>query len=314
MPSDLYVGTGKFGGILATLGTNDLRVRTGGTDPTDDTQTRVTINSGGEVGIGTTDPDPHRLVTLEGKSSAYLIARTTTGPHEVLLGANSDGAVLAANTPGDDLVLGANGDSPVMWVKSSGRIGVNTPSPDRDITVEGAGTAYISARTTQGNREVLVGADSTGTMLSAMSNDDLQLRAGGNVNRVTIKASGDVGVGTDGPTAKLDVRGSIRLGLSGQYYAPGGINDWAIIAGNVDSNGAILIGAGFTVNYNPFGPNYTITFNAAFASPPVVTVTPFNSTWLVPLVLSATGGGFVVELWNGLGAASPFGFTALGVR
>jgi hypothetical protein len=74
-----------------------------------------------------------------------------------------------------------------------------------------------------------------------MTNHDLQLRSGGNVTHVIVKADGKVGVGTSAPGARLDVNGRIMRG--GQDFsfagivkngatvnAPwGSITDWNII-------------------------------------------------------------------------------------
>ena len=49
------------------------------------------------------------------------------------------------------------------------------------------------------------GADGNGAIVSAMTQDDLLLRAGTNDTKITIKASGDIGIGTDTPQAKLDI-------------------------------------------------------------------------------------------------------------
>ncbi len=63
-------------------------------------------------------------------------------------------------------------------------------------------------------KELLVGADDTGGIVSTMTNDDLQLRAGGNTTKIIIKADGNVGIGTQGPLARLDVRGDVFVGLT----------------------------------------------------------------------------------------------------
>ena len=59
-----------------------------------------------------------------------------------------------------------------------GRLGIGTASPDRNLTVRGGGGAYLNVK--DNSSEVLMGADSTGGILSTMTNNDLQLRAGGN--------------------------------------------------------------------------------------------------------------------------------------
>jgi hypothetical protein len=78
-----------------------------------------------------------------------------------------------------------------------------------------------------------------------------------------------VGVGTATPAARLDVRGNIKLGSSGQYSALGGQEDLRLVRGDVDGDGTILRGSGFSVNR--FGEGaYDITFSPAFSGLPTV--------------------------------------------
>jgi len=98
---------------------------------------------------------------------------------------------------------------------------------------------------------------------------------------------GEVGIGTTSPGAKLDVRGSIKLGSSGQYYAPGGQENLRIIRGVVTAAGGIIVGSGFTVSH-PSSGLYTITFSTAFTGAPAVTVSA-DSGGSVPLVATTDG-------------------------
>lgn len=324
----LYAGASQDGAVVAALNTDDLRLRTGGPDPsggpdaTTDAFARITIKPQGQVGIGTTRPDPDRLVTLETRAASYLIARTTDEPHEVLLGASAGGASLMANTVKDDLVLGANGGEPKLWIKSTGQIGVGTSAPGRDVTVAGRSTnTYLNLRSTDG-REILLGADWTGTMVSAISSDDLQLRAGGNVNCVTIKANRNVGVGTDGPVERLDVRGNIKLG-AGDLFAAGSPDNLRILAGNVSATGGVTAGSGFSVTRLSMG-QFRINLGTPYAAPPVVVATivdPSNDD-NIATVRAVSSGSFEIHVVDVVGNAGnvvdyqdeSFSFVAFGLR
>jgi hypothetical protein len=314
VPSELYLGAGEFGGVLATTGTNDLRIRTGVSDPTDDTKTRMTIVSTGEVGIGTTNPDTDRNVTIEGQETAYLIARTVDGPHEVLLGANGDGALLTANTAGDDLILGANAGDAFVWIKANGRVGINHDAPGHDLSVKGASEATVAIIADQGiDRRMVLGADSSGVFAGSRSDHDFQLRTD-DTNRVMIKANGRVGIDTDAPTQQLDVRGNIVLGSTGQYFAPGGYQNWAVIAGNVGEDGTFTAGNGYTVSHSSGSDDYRIDFTSPFSASPVVTVQLLGLPGIggvpAPVVHNTSGNGFNVRMVSGPNEYT-FGFIAL---
>jgi hypothetical protein len=91
-------------------------------------------------------------------------------------------------------------------------------------------------------------------------------------DRMTILQNGDVGIGTTTPQARLDVRGDIRLGPSGQFRATSGEENLRIIRGTVEFDGTILRGVGFSVSRISEG-DYLITFTTPFSSAPSVTAT-----------------------------------------
>ena len=84
-------------------------------------------------------------------------------------------------------------------------------SPNRALTVRGPAGTYLNLLSDNGAHEVLLGADAAGGIVSTMSNHDLQLRAGGNVTRLTVKADGKVGIGTLTPGFSLDVNDRVRF-------------------------------------------------------------------------------------------------------
>src|SRR5205814_3875562 len=84
------------------------------------------------------------------------------------------------------------------------------------------------------------------------------------VNRLSISGNGDIGIGTQAPIAKLDVRGDIRLGIGSEFFAPGCEENLRMIIGNVDDNGTIDNGAGFTSQRIDTG-DYVIQFSTPFA-------------------------------------------------
>jgi hypothetical protein len=93
----------------------------------------------------------------------------------------------------------------------NGLVGLGTSTPDRHLTVQSNSAAYLNVKANSGTHEVLLGADSNGGIVSTMTNHDLQLRAGGNSTKMTIKANGNVGLGTLSPANQLSVAGSADI-------------------------------------------------------------------------------------------------------
>jgi hypothetical protein len=136
------------------------------------------------------------------------------------------------------------------------------------------------------------------------------------VNRLTVTTSGNVGLGTDGPAAKLEVRGNVKLGSSGQYYVPAGEENLRVNRGIVDGAGTVLQGSGFLATRLGAGA-YRITFTTLFGAVPsaVASVTSVGSAWYA-IVGYANTAEFYVYLKNVNGAHvdGTFSFCVVGPR
>jgi hypothetical protein len=129
------------------------------------------------------------------------------------------------------------------------------------------------------------------------------------------RPSGNVGIGVSVPTSKLDVRGDIRLGTSGQFLAPGGVENLRIIRGIVNGAGTVLEGTGFTITKGAAG-FYTITFTPAFADLPAVVVSPQSGLDRIATCTSITASSTGIFTRDSAGTAvdNQFNFIAIGPR
>ena len=127
----------------------------------------------------------------------------------------------------------------------------------------------------------------------------------------------NVGIGTSSPLAKLDVRGDIRMGSSGQLRATAGEENLRLLRGNVDGNGTILNGTGFTVVRFAEGI-YDITFVPSFAGVPTVTANAHrpagNLRWPTQFDLTSSGVRIYTEFSAGDRTDSDFSFCVIGPR
>jgi hypothetical protein len=194
----VLLGADGSGGIVSSITNDDLQLRAGGNIP------KMTIKADGKVGIGTTTPDAK--ITIADAGPAYLNIKANGGQNVVLLGADGSGGIVSSIT-NDDLQLRAGGNIPKMTIKADGKVGIGTTMPDAKVTIADAGPAYLNIKANGGQNIVLLGADGSGGIVSSITNDDLQFRAGGNSPKMTIKADGKVGIGTTTPRDPLEVNG-----------------------------------------------------------------------------------------------------------
>ena len=195
-----------------------------------------------------------------------------------------------------------------LSVDNTGSVGINAVVRDRPLTINGTGPAaeWISF-------QVL------GTTLWHLNNRN----GGWNLaqtgiadGRLFVSSGGNVGVGTDIPGAKLEVRGDIRLGGAGQLRAPGGEENLRIIRGVVNGAGGILVGSGFTATHGAAGSGqYTVTFNTAFSGAPTVTATADLDGRVISTVGVTSGSAnFQVRVIPSGVTDAAFHFIAIGPR
>lgn len=230
-----------------------------------------------------------------------------------------------------------------VFVDNAGQVGIGTVTPSAPLHIssdleavmvlQDPGSAstqagYVSFMNNAGVETAWMGFGTAGSpqlsLANGRVNGDTSIYAGSNgmvrlltsVAAVSVAAGGNVGIGTDIPTAKLEVRGDIRLGASGQFRAAASEENLRIVRGTVSAAGAILQGGGFTVT-NPSAGYYTITFTTPFASPPTVTaiseLTSFRS-YIQTDGASAAAVNLTIFSSTGTNPADAFHFIAIGPR
>lgn len=222
-----------------------------------------------EVRLGT------GVTCADGSGFALLTPRQRLTAAPMASHANSAFALDAADgSPGN-----------AVYVDDAGRVGLGTTSPAKLLHLRTLGPVMILQDTAAASNQAgyvtfwndasvetaWMGFGSPGSPHFSIVN----ARSGGSINieAITVTSGGLVGIGTTSPTTKLDVRGDVRLGSTGQYYAPGGAENLRILRGRISSTGAVLVGSGFTASRTGTGL-YVITYSTAFSGTPVLTLSP----------------------------------------
>ena len=218
LPSTYFRQSGNTFGVTAILGTNDnqdLAFETNGV-------VRMSVLSGGNVGIGTTNPNStlHVLgaaggtVAFEGDSSQTTLL--------LKQGTNLNYIVGLTN----NISFRPNGTEALYLRGSNSNVGIGTSSPSARLHVRGAGATLsttglrvedsnsISSLVIRDDRNVGVGIDNPSAQFhisgNTSSSNPLLVNTSGGTVALSVNNNGNVGVGTSTPAFTLDVNGTAR--------------------------------------------------------------------------------------------------------
>lgn len=260
---------------------------TGGTALWSETQTVQVTNGLFSTALGSLTPFPSGLDF----SRAYFVGVTPHGEAEMKpriplqgvpyalfahgVAENSVGPPqLAANAGSLSRVSGG------AMTSNGGNIGVGTDSPSSILSLVRRSDANATISVDSGQlkaRYSAIDLQDRGTAQWGLGKDPsnhFYIDESG-VGRVfTILPGGNVGLGTENPAARLDVRGSIRMGGNGGLYAPGADENLRIIRGSLREDGTPAAGTGYTSRRLSPGV-YAIEFAPnTFSGAPTVVVSP----------------------------------------
>jgi trimeric autotransporter adhesin len=232
-PSAITVGQGLI--TFSTTGSGNVPAE------------RMRINGSGNVGIGTTSPS----VALHTVGDGLFFSTTNTN---LTINSNGGAALLTlTNTAGSQIIYGGVGGTNNMdfhtnstfraRIDSSGNLGIGAITPAARLHVSGTearfggvASAYISVYNATG-RSGYIQANGGTDLRIASDTDSMTFYVGS--ERMRIDTSGNVGIGTTIPNAKLAVNGNLSITGSGTFTSA------------INAGADLTLTGGTTFNYQP---------------------------------------------------------------
>jgi len=266
------------------------------------------LQTGGKVGIGVTEPkeqlhiqgdDPAIFVDINGDSGLNY--------SELKLGSDGDVNLrLFWSKNSDKFYVNHNGNNTIVVDEKF--VGIGTSNPQVPLQIDSGTDVTLS----DSSGYVVIGDIDDKNI--AIDLNEIQARDNGaksplyfqneggdfvvqpnDSSRFVVKDGGKVGIGTASPNEKLDVRGDIKLGSDGSLFALAGVDNMRTVVGKVSSSGNEEQGAGYNVVKGATG-RYTILFEHAFSSPPIVVANSYGNSDNILSVSSVTNNSCVITV------------------
>ena len=200
------------GELLVQCNTYSLRNENG-------SATYATINSSGNLGLGTTSPthplDAHtsgtEIARFQGANDARLKLRNSTS-----------NLFLAYTDSGDAFQLGTGGQNPRVHITSGGNVGINTTNPTEQLTLGDGDLKFFHSNAANAHRTTFIefgnssnritsetnyGSDSSSNYTAGLKFTTKNYNGSSfqTINALSLQANGRVGIGTTSPSQKLTV-------------------------------------------------------------------------------------------------------------
>ena len=169
----------------------------------------VIYDDGTSIGIGTTPTSQANYRFLQVSGSNAAVIETMVGSTRIG-GFDSDAANLYVGSVGSYPVVFRTAVTERMRLTAAGNLGIGTSSPSYPLHVYSSGQSSIAVETSGRKWGILT---NTSWANNGFSIYDLT----GDVSRVNVDTSGNVGIGTTSPSQKLDVQGPVAIGPDTVY-------------------------------------------------------------------------------------------------
>ena len=133
----------------------------------------------------------------------------------------------SASDAGSGFYFGTTNDpaagvqTPLMFIRSNGNVGIGTTSPGNLLHLESASSPALQIKDTTNNVTFKAYSQDSNAHLGTTSNHDLFIDTN-STSRITVKSSGNVGIGTTSPSGKLMVQDNTAGSATKMIVSNGG--------------------------------------------------------------------------------------------
>ena len=241
------------------------------------------LNSNGNVGIGTTNPIGKLTISDSGGTGLEIHAQDSLARVAMVAYDRADSAYREIYSEGYNFNFNTSGTNTRLSILNNGNVGIGTTSPAAKLDVSHASDQGTYARFSRGTTNIDFDLN---TAYAEIKSTIKEFRVGtsdsqsfhlvtNNSNQLTIDSSGEVGIGTNNPSAKLHVQGSSATDVPIIRVGGFGNSGSTLELAETLSNGDMTYGFSF---FNDGNSSNTLQLKRHSNSSAGATIVTFNRT------------------------------------
>jgi hypothetical protein len=233
----------------------------------------IVYETSGNVGIGNTSPDHRLVVGGLADTRVQVDSSSTQGIYFTKSGTNNGTFRTSAD---GDFEFFTKSVNQALVLKAGGALGIGTTDPSRKLDVNGSSRFRDTMFFGGSDSEGLISWNANGFVILGESGKGMAFGANGVNNHMYINTSGDVGIGTLSPGAKLDVQGDLLINNPSVYGRINGHDTYhsIVLRGNISGTSSQSVVPNDSMTFAEYGGIFRFKQLTPSANTDLITLTP----------------------------------------